>query len=67
MGVQSSATAADATANEVGTMGEDVKKGMAALGDDVKRVATKVDTTEEEVSATKKSLEKTNSRVEKVE
>ena len=48
-------------------MGEDVKKGMAALGDDVKRAATKVDTIEEEVSATKKSLEKTNSRVEKVE
>ena len=67
MGVQSSATAADATANEVVTMGEDVKKGMAALGDDVKRAATKVDTIEEEVSATKKSLEKTNSRVEKVD
>ena len=38
---------------------------MAAIGDDVKRVAAKVGTIEE-VIATKKSLEKTNSRVEKV-
>ena len=34
---------------------------------DVKRVVAKVDTIEEEVGATKKILEKTNSRVEKIE
>ena len=37
------------------------------MGEDVKRVATKVDAIEEEVSATKKLLEKTNSRVERDE
>ena len=37
------------------------------MGSDVKRVVTKVDVIEEEVGATKKLLEKTNQRVEKVQ
>ena len=37
------------------------------MGEDDKSVATKVDTIEEEVTATKKALEKTNSGVERVD
>ena len=37
---------------------------IANMGTDVKRVIAKVDTVEEEVGATKKILEKTNSREE---
>ena len=40
---------------------------VAAMEVDVRRVVTKVENIEEEVSATKKLLEKTNTRVERVE
>ena len=44
-----------------------VKNEVVTVGEHVRKVATKVDTFEEKVSATKKLLEKTNSRVERVE
>ena len=48
-------------------MGEEVKKEVATLGEDVKKVAKKVDMIEGEVGATKNLLQKTNSRVERTE
>ena len=61
--VQTSTSAANATADAVATLGEEVKKEQAAtasavtaLGEDVRRVIRKVENIEEEVSATKKLL-----------
>ena len=48
-------------------MGEEVNKEVESMGEDVKKVPTKVNTIKEEVCATKNLLEKTNSRVERVE
>ena len=48
-------------------MGEEVKKEVATMGEDVKKVANEVDMIEEEVCATKNLLEETNSRVVRVE
>ena len=62
--VENSTAAKIATTIAVAAMGDDVKKEVATTGEDVKKVATKVDTIGEEVSATKKLVEKTNSRVE---
>ena len=54
MGVQNTTAAATATTSAVAVRREEVKKEVATVGEDVKKVATKVDTIEEEVSATKK-------------
>ena len=59
MGIQNSTAAATDTTSAVAAMGEELKKEVATMGEDVKEDATKVDTIEEEVSATKKLLEKT--------
>ena len=74
VGVQTSRSAANATADAVAALGEEVKReqaatasAVAAMEVDVRRVVTKVENIEEEVSATKKFLEKTNTRVERVE
>ena len=62
MGVQNSTATATAPTSEVASMGEEVKKEVATMGGDVKKIATKVDTIEEEVCATKKLLEKTQTQ-----
>ena len=67
IGFQNFTAAAFATTSAVAVMGEEVKKVVATEGEDVEKVATKVDAIEEEVNATKKLLEKTKSRVERVE
>ena len=64
MGVQNSTAA---TTCAVTSMGEEVKKKVATVGEDVKKVAKKVEMLEEEAGATKNLLERTNSRVERVE